>query len=140
EVHGLEEACTYGAACDGEAQGVYEVASALLLFGGEATHRFLDRGLSPLGKSCEAFDELGEVLANELLTELLLELGLVVVERAAVEVADRVGDLGRQGDTLLQKVHNLLKPLHVQLFFCGRAGFDEHGSGECGEFFGTLAP
>ena len=57
-----------------------EVARALLLFGGEATHRFLYRGLRPHGKSYEAFHELGEVLADEHLGELLLELGLVVVE------------------------------------------------------------
>src|SRR5919112_740498 len=52
ELHGLEEARADGAACNGEAQGVYQVASALLLFGGKTTHRFLDRGLCPLGKSC----------------------------------------------------------------------------------------
>src|SRR5215217_19769 len=115
ELHGLEETRADGAACNGEAQGVYQVARALLLFGGEATHHFLDRGLRPLGKSREAFDELGEVLADELLAELLLELGLIVVEGAAVEVADGVGDLGRQGDTLLQEIHDVLEARRVPI-------------------------
>src|SRR5215218_1964070 len=111
ELHGLEETRADGAACNGEAQGVYQVARALLLFGGEATHHFLDRGLRPLGTSREAFDELGEVLADE----LLLELGLIVVERAAVEVADGVGDLGRQGDALLEEVHDVLEARRVPI-------------------------
>ena len=55
------------------------------------------------GESCEAFHELGKVLADELFAELFLELCLVVFQRAAVEVADGVGDLGRQGDTLLEE-------------------------------------
>src|SRR3712207_1260447 len=113
ELHGLEEACADGAARYGEAQGVYQVARALLLFGGEATHRFLYRGLRPLGESFEAFDELGEVLSDELLAELPLELGLVVVELAAVEVAHGVGNLGRQGDALFQEIHDVLEALRV---------------------------
>src|SRR5918997_5517002 len=80
KLHGLEEACADGTACNGEAQGMYQVARAFLLFGGEATHRFLYRGLRPLGEGSQAFDELGEVLSDELFAELLLELGLVVVE------------------------------------------------------------
>src|ERR687898_3493914 len=99
ELHGLEEACADGAARNGEAQGVYQVARTLLLLGGEAAHRIFYRGLRPLGKSREAFDEVGEVLADELLAELLLELGFVVVQQAAVKVANGVRDLGRQGDT-----------------------------------------
>src|SRR5215204_62785 len=79
ELHGLEEARADGAACNGEAQGVYQVARTLLLLGGEAAHRFFYCGLRPLGKSPKAFDEVGEVLADELLAELLLELGFVVV-------------------------------------------------------------
>src|ERR687898_1294248 len=51
ELHGLEEACADGAARDSEAQGVYQVTRALLLFGGKTAHRFLDRNLCPLGKS-----------------------------------------------------------------------------------------
>src|SRR5215207_996516 len=53
EVHGLEEAGADGPARDGEAQRVYQVAGALLLLGGETAHRFLDRGLRPLGNSPE---------------------------------------------------------------------------------------
>src|SRR5215217_1402552 len=82
EVHGLKEASAHGAAGDGEAQGVDEVTRALLLLGGEATHSFLYRCFGPLGKCPKTFDQLGKVLADELLSELLLELGLVVVERA----------------------------------------------------------
>src|SRR5215210_9319528 len=104
ELHGLKEARAYGAARNGEAQGVYQVARALLLLSGEAAHRFFYRGLRPLRECSEAFDEVGEVLADELLAELILELGFVVVHRAAVEVADGVRDLGRQGDTLLQEI------------------------------------
>src|SRR5918994_2044119 len=121
---------------------MYQVARAFLLFGGEATHRFLYRGLRPLGKSCEAFDELGKVLADELLAELLLELGLGVVERATVEVADGVGDLGRQGDALLQEIHDVLEARWVpfELLLRRRARLDEHGGGEGGQFFRTPAP
>src|SRR5918997_188232 len=121
---------------------MYQVARAFLLFGGEATHRFLYRGLRPLGECCEAIDELREILADELLAELLLELGLGVVERAAVEVADGVGDLGRQGDALLQEIHDVLEARWVpfELFLRRRARLDEHRGGEGGQFFRTPAP
>jgi hypothetical protein len=59
---------------------VYQVARALLLFGSKATHRLFYGGLRPLRKSCEACDELWEGLADELLAELLLELGLLIVQ------------------------------------------------------------
>src|ERR671910_728149 len=141
ELHGFEQSGTHGAACNGEAQGVYQVARALLLFGGEAAHRILDRGLRPLGKSCEAFHELGKVLADELFAELFLERILVVVERAAVEVADGVGDLGRQGDTLLQESHDVRQapPVPSELLLRQRARLDEHRGCECGQFFRALA-
>src|SRR5918997_2775041 len=100
KLHGLEEAGADGTPGDGEAQGVDEVARPLLLLRGEAPHRFLDRLFRPPGETGEALDELGEILPDERLAELLLELGLVVVEGAAVEIAYGVGDLGRQGDAL----------------------------------------
>src|SRR5918998_4826380 len=102
KLHGLEEAGADGTPGDGEAQGMDEVARPLLLLRGEAPYRFLDRPFRPLGEIGEAFDELGKVLADERLAELLLELGLIVIEGAAVEVADGVWDLGRQGDALLE--------------------------------------
>src|SRR5215218_1418507 len=121
ELHGLEETGADGTSCDGEAQRVYEVARPLLLLGGEAAYCFLYRFFRPLGEGREAFDELGEVFADELLAELLLELGFVVVERTAVEIAGGVGNLGGQGDALLQESHDLLKPRHVQLLLRNRA-------------------
>src|SRR5215204_6748699 len=141
ELHGLEEACADGAACNGEAQGVYQAARALLPFGGEATYRLLYRGLRPLGKCREAFDELGEVFPDKLLAELFFELGLVVVEGAAVEVADGVGDLGRQGDALLQEIHDVLEACRVpiELLLRRRARLDEHGGGKGGQFLRALA-
>src|ERR671921_1675255 len=137
ELHGLEQSGTHGASSDGESQGVYQVASALLPFGGEASHCLLYRRFRPLGECFEAFDEHGEGLAYELLAELLLELGFVVVERAAVEVTYRVGDLGRQRDALLQEMHDVLEAGWVpfELLLRRRAGLDEHGGGESGEFF-----
>src|SRR5215210_3219835 len=56
ELHGLEEASADGAAGNGEAQGVYEVARALLLLGGETANRIFDRRLCPPGERREAFD------------------------------------------------------------------------------------
>src|SRR5215213_1919777 len=137
ELHGLEQSGTHGASSDGESQGVYQMASALLPFGGEASHCLLYHRFRPLGECCEAFDEHGESLAYELLAELLLELGFVVVERAAVEVTHRVGDLGRQRDALLQEMHDVLEAGWVpfELLLRRRAGLDEHGGGESGEFF-----
>src|SRR5215213_9429463 len=86
ELHGLEEACADGTAGDGEAQWMNKVACTLLLLGSEAAHSFFYCCVGPLGERGEALDELREVLANELPAELLLELGFVVAERAAVEV------------------------------------------------------
>src|SRR5215203_1202911 len=73
---------------------------------------------------------------------LLLELGLIVVEGAAVEVADGVGDLGRQGDTLLQEIHDVLEArwVPIELLLRRRARLDEHGGGESSEFLRTPAP
>src|SRR5215212_1510834 len=142
ELHGLEKSGTHGASGDGESQWVYQVARTLLLLGGESAHRFFYRGLRPLGKSREAFDEVGEVLADELLAELLLELGFVVVQRAAVKVANGVRDLGRQGDTLLQEIHDLPEARRVpfDLLLRRRARLDEHRGGESGEFLRAPAP
>src|ERR671920_1242187 len=114
------------------------MARAFLLLGGEATHGSLYGLLRPPGERGEAFDENGEVLTDELFTELFLELGLVVIEGTAVEVSDRVGDLGRQGDALLEEVHDLPQPRLVQLFFGNRARLEEHGGSKRGEFLGTL--
>ena len=79
KLHGLEEAGADGASCDGEAQGMNEVARPLLLLRGEAAHRFFDRLFRPPGETGEAFDEFGEVLPDELLAELFLELSLIVI-------------------------------------------------------------
>src|SRR5215211_6698688 len=106
KLHGLEEAGADGASGDGEAQGVDEVARPLLFLRGEAPYGFLDRLFRPLRKCFEASDELGKVLPGERLAELLLELGLLVVEGTAVEVAYGVGDLGGQGYALLEEVHD----------------------------------
>src|SRR5919107_881275 len=108
ELHSLEEAGADGAPGDGEAQGVDEVARPLLFLRGEAPHGFLDRLFRPLRKCFQASDELGKVLPGERLAELLLELGLLVVEGVAVEVAYGVGDLGGQGYALFEEVHDLL--------------------------------
>src|SRR5919112_639349 len=117
ELHGLEEPRADGASRNGEAKGMYEVARTRLLLCGEAAYRFLYRLFRPLRERCETFDEFGEVLANELLAELLLELGFVVVERAAVEVAYGVGDLGGQGDAFFEEGHDLLEARHILLQF-----------------------
>src|SRR5215203_1521352 len=121
KLHGLEEAGADGASGDGEAQGMNKVARPLLLLRGEAAHRFFDRPFCPPGETGEAFDELGEVLPYELLAELFLELGLIVIEGTAVEVADGVGDLGGQGDALLEEVHDVLEAFPVQVSFRDRA-------------------
>src|SRR5919206_5024276 len=103
KLHGLEEAGANGASGDGEPQGMYEVPRPFFFLRGETAHRIFDRVFRPLGECFEAFDERGEVLADELLAELFLELGLVVGEGAAVEVTDGVGDLGGQGYALLEE-------------------------------------
>src|SRR5215212_8994518 len=140
KLHGLEEAGADGASGDGEAQGMNEVARPLLLLRGEAAHRFFDRLFRPIGETCEAFDELGEVLPYELLAELFLELGLIVIQGATVEVADGVRDLGGQGDALLEEVHDLLKAWPVQVFFLNDARLHEHGYSEVRELRGAPAP
>src|SRR5215217_2814300 len=117
-----------------------KVARPLLLLRGEAPHRFFDRLFRPLGQTGEAFDELGKILPDELLAELLLELGLVVIEGAAVEVADGVWDLDRQGDALLEEVHDLLEARPVQVFFPDHPGFQEHGGRKVSELRWALAP
>src|SRR5918995_3542449 len=140
KLHGLEEAGANGTPGDGEAQGMNKVARPLLLLRGEAAHRFFDSLFRPPGKSGEAFDELGEVLPHELLAKLFLELGLIVIEGAAVEVADGVRDLGGQGDALLEEVHDLLEARPVQLCFLYHARFYEHGGREVRELTRALAP
>src|SRR5918998_386488 len=135
ERHGLEEAGADGAARGGEAQGVYKVASALLFLRREASDGLLDGFLGPLGEGPEALGKLGKVLPDKVLAELLLELGLVVVEGAAVEVSDGGGDLDRQGDALFKEVHDLLqaRPVGLQLLLRGGAGLDEHGGRQVGQ-------
>src|SRR4051794_6203500 len=140
DLHGLEEAGAHGAARDGEAQRVDEMARSLLLLRCQSAHRFLYSVFRPLGECFEACDELGEVLADELLAELFLELGFVVIEGAAVEVADGVGDLGGKGYALLEEVHDLLEAWPVQLFFLDYTRFYEHGGREVSELPWAPAP
>src|SRR3712207_451598 len=102
ELHRLEESGAHGASHCGEAQGMYEVPRPLLLLGGEATHGLFDSLLRPLRQGLEPREELREGLPDKLLAELTSELVGVVVEFAAVEVADGDRDLGQAADALLQ--------------------------------------
>src|SRR5215210_3389627 len=132
KLHGLEEPGAHCAPGRGEAQRVDEVPRPLLLLGSQPSHALLDRLLRPLRQGFEPLFEFREVLPDELLAELSSELFRVVVELAAVEVADGVGDLGRAGDALLQQVHDPGEARHVvlELLFRRRAGGGEHGGGE----------
>src|ERR687893_1021298 len=138
EVHRLEEAGAHGAAGDGKAEGVYEVACPLPLLGREAADRFFYRLLGPFRQGLPALDDLGEGLADELLAELLLELAFVVVEFVAEEVACGVRDLGDAVQALSQESHDLDEARQVALQLRGacRAGFGEHRGRDRGELLG----